>query len=115
MIDQYVKAFKNKDRKSLEKMFAPDMHFQDPSCGLINGKDNVLKIYDGIFQNDILSVELKRQVSQGSMYFVEFSLVLKDPSGNKLTVEGVDIIEIEKNQIKSIRAYLDTSPFIQKK
>ena len=115
MIDQYAQAFQRKDRKTLEKLFSPDMHFQDPSCALIKGKEKVLKIYDGLFQNDIISVEIRRQAVKGDLYFVEFSLVLKDPQRNRMTIDGVDLIEIKGNQIKSIRAYLDTSEFVQKR
>lgn len=113
MITQYIQAFQRKDLASLAKLFSEDMSFQDPSFGLIKGRENVLKAYKEIFKNDIVSADILRQGRVGNTHMFEFSLVLKDPQGKKIVVQGIDLIETSSAHITSIRAYLDTSEYVQ--
>ena len=113
MITQYIQAFQQKDLAAIAKLFSEDISFQDPSFGLIKGRENVLKAYKEIFKNDIVAADVLRQGKMGNLHVLEFSLVLKDPQGKKIVIEGIDLIETSPTYITSIRAYLDTSEFVQ--
>ncbi len=114
MINQYIQAFQRKDLAAIARLFSDDMSFQDPSFGLIKGRENVLAAYKEIFKNDIVSADIFRQGRVGNTHMFEFSLVLKDPQGKKIIVQGIDLIETSPTHITSIRAYLDTSEFVQR-
>ena len=89
-------------------MFSPKVTLQDPFVGKVEGKEEVLKIYQQIFEGNVLDVKILRKLQVGQCFAVEFRLGITDKLGNKSIIEGIDLIKVVNNQIESLRAYLDT-------
>ena len=112
IVEEYFDAFFRKDIPAISSMLDDQIVLQDPVVGRVSGKNNVLGIYEKIFEEFDIEINIKRTYSKTDLLFaVEFSLVLIDKHKNSTFVDGVDLIELSEQKIISIRAYLDTSEF----
>jgi ketosteroid isomerase-like protein len=111
ILQRYFEAFAKRDLSTTATLFSPEVQLQDPSAGLVRGRENVLKIYSGIFEAfPKIDVDLKRAYCRGAdSHAVEFDLELVTPDGKLVKLAGIDCIEHDGARIHSIRAYLDTS------
>jgi len=102
-------AVARKDLAAIAGMFTPDAWVQDPVVGRVQGRDQVVEMYRGMFAGAQVHLELKRFYDRGASGGAqEFELVLRDSQGEETRVDGVDLFEFEDGLISSIRAYLDT-------
>ena len=107
-IGQYFEAFCGKDIDTIRAMFAREVTLQDPFVGRVEGLENVMQVYQEMFAGNEFELEIRRQYQQdGQSYAVEFSLIITNRDGERTFIEGVDCIELRKEKIIAIRAYLD--------
>lgn len=99
----YVEAFNSKDLKKIAELVTNDFVLEDPVVKRIEGKKEVLKVIENIFNSCItLSFSAKNIYKDNNTTIIEFILNLDDT-----TLTGTDIIEWENNKMKELRAYLD--------
>ena len=103
MTKKYIEAFSNKDLKKCEELFSDEFALEDPVVKRIEGKKEVLKAIENIFNScKILKFRAKNIYQDKNITIIEFVLKLDDT-----TLKGTDIIEWENNKMKELRAYLD--------
>ena len=103
LTNDYIRAFCAKNIEAVAELMTDDVALEDPVIKRIEGKSAVLAAISGIFNGcHTLSFRDKKVFQDRHTTFIEFVLKLDDT-----TLEGVDIIVWENNQIKEIRAYLD--------
>ena len=112
LTQDYIKAFGTKDIHAISSMLCPSFTLCDPEIKKnapsgIQGKEACLKAMQGIFDScNTLSFKAKNIFVCENTTLIEFSLQL-----DSVSLEGVDIIEWEKNGetflMKELRAYLD--------
>jgi len=101
----YIDAFSNKDRQKCSELFCKDFSLEDPVVKRIEGKKEVLKAIENIFNScDILEFTANNIYKDNNTTIIEFILKL-----DNTTLSGTDIIEWENNKMKELRAYLDIS------
>ncbi|MDD2367941.1 MAG: nuclear transport factor 2 family protein [Sulfuricurvum sp.] len=101
---QYIKAFDTKDIKSIEQLLSKTFALEDPVVKRIEGKREVLKAIQSIFDScEKLNFKAKNIYQDHMTTIIEFILQL-----DETILTGTDIIEWnEQNQMTELRAYLD--------
>jgi len=100
---KYIKAFDSKDLEKCAELFTENFALEDPVVKRIEGKAEVLKAIEGIFNScNSLAFNAKNIYQDDQITIIEFILKLDDT-----ILTGVDIIEWEENKMKELRAYLD--------
>ncbi len=100
---KYITAFGNKDLAILSELFLDTFALEDPVVKRIEGKENVLKMIEGMFDSsNKLTFEAKNIYQDDKTTIIEFQLTLDDT-----ILTGTDIIEWEDDKMKELRAYLD--------
>lgn len=104
LTNQYIKAFDAKDLKGVEKLLSETFALEDPVVKRIEGKNEVLKAIQSIFDScDKLNFKAKNIYQDQATTLIEFVLEL-----DETILTGTDIIEWnEQNQMAELRAYLD--------
>lgn len=99
----YIEAFDTKDLQKCSELFREDFALEDPVLKRIEGKEDVLKAIENIF-NSCKKLEFiaKNIYQENQMTIIEFVLKLDDT-----VLTGIDIIEWEDERMKELRAYLD--------
>ena len=99
----YIEAFNNKDLEKISELFTNDFALEDPVVKRIEGKVEVLKSIQNLFDSCTkLSFEAKNIYQDNKTTIIEFILKL-----DETVLAGTDIIEWESNKMKELRAYLD--------
>jgi limonene-1,2-epoxide hydrolase len=100
---QYIEAFSNKDLQKCSKFFSKDFVLEDPIVKRVEGKDEVLKVFENIFNScNTLEFKAKNIYQDKNTTIIEFILILDDT-----ILKGTDIIEWKNNKMKELRAYFD--------
>lgn len=100
---QYIEAFNSKDLKKITELLIDDFALEDPIVKRMEGKNEVLKSIQTLFDSCItLSFKAKNIYQDNNTTMIEFILKL-----DETTLTGTDIIEWENNKMKELRAYLD--------
>ena len=116
LIEKYCEAFGRRDLSTISNLLDKNIILQDSIIGKISGKNDVLKIFEKMFDQFKIDFEVKKIYSSSNYSFaIEFYLILIDEQKNEQTVEGVDLIQLSEDKIISIRAYLDTSLNVTRK
>jgi len=103
LTQEYIFAFNSKDSEKLSNLFIDDFALEDPVVKRIEGKENVLKAIQNIFDSsNQLSFKAENIFVDGNISIIEFILTLDDT-----VLTGVDIIEWDGNKMTELRAYLD--------
>lgn len=100
---KYIDAFDKKDLNTVSELFINDFALEDPVVKRVEGKVDVLKAIESIFNScETLDFSAKNIYIDGNITIIEFVLKLDDT-----ILTGTDIIEWENNKMKELRAYLD--------
>lgn len=100
---KYIKAFSNKDLQKCRELFSDEFALEDPVVKRIEGKKEVLKAIENIFNScNTLEFKAKNIYQDKNITIIEFVLKLDDA-----ILKGTDIIEWENGKMKELRAYLD--------
>ena len=103
LTEQYIEAFTNKDITKLSILFIDDFSLEDPIVKRIEGKENVIRVIQDIFDScNTLSFQAKNIFIDNHVSIIEFTLKL-----DSTVLTGIDIIEWEGSKMKELRAYLD--------
>lgn len=103
LTQKYIESFNNKDLNMVSELLSNDFALEDPVVKRVEGKDNVLKTIEGIFNScENLNFSAKNIYQDNETTIIEFILKLDDT-----ILTGTDIIEWENNKMKELRAYLD--------
>jgi limonene-1,2-epoxide hydrolase len=114
VLDDYIAAVAHRDLAAVEQFLAENVVVQDPCCGRITGRAKVLALYRTLFACRQLTLEVRRAAALGNdTYVLEFHLVIVRDDQSRSVVDGVDLLVVSENRILSLRAYLDTSVFVQ--
>ena len=100
---KYIEAFSNKDLQKCDELFNDDFALEDPIVKRVEGKNEVLKVIENIFNScNELEFRAKNIYQDKNITIIEFILRL-----DNTILSGTDIIEWENNKMKELRAYLD--------
>lgn len=104
LTQQYINAFDAKDINKVAGLLSESFALEDPVVKRIEGKQEVLKTIQGIFDSSQkLSFQAKNIYQDKTTTIIEFILQL-----DETILKGTDIIEWnEHNQMTELRAYLD--------
>ena len=100
---KYIEAFDSKNIDVCGELFQKNFVLEDPVVKRIEGKEEVLKVMQGIFDScTTLDFSAKNIYEDNQTTIIEFILKLDDT-----TLTGTDIIEWQDGKMKELRAYLD--------
>lgn len=103
LTQKYIEAFDSKNLVKCSELFTDDFSLEDPVVKRIDGKEEVLKAIEGIFNScSTLQFSAKNIYQDNQTTIIEFTLKLDDT-----VLSGTDIIEWKDNKMKELRAYLD--------
>lgn len=104
LTQQYINAFDAKNLDTISALLSETFALEDPVVKRIEGKLEVLKAIQGIFDScSELSFSAKNIYQDQTTTIIEFVLQLDDT-----VLTGTDIIEWnEQNKMHELRAYLD--------
>jgi hypothetical protein len=99
--NQYFTAWNNHDLKTLRNLFDEEIVLQDWDIHE-TGIENVLKANSNIFKTvPSIKVEILNMAISSKKIMIEIKVLLNEDE----SLDVVDILEIENNLIKSIKAY----------
>ena len=99
--NQYFTAWNNHDLNALRNLFNENIVLQDWDIHEI-GIENVLKANSNIFNTvPLIKVEIFNMAISNNKIMVELKVLLNE----HLSMDVVDVLEIDNNLIKSIKAY----------
>lgn len=103
VIEDYLYFFENKDIESIEGIFSEDCTLTDWNVGIVEGKQEVMQVFQNIFSNadDIVTDITHIHEDIGGILTCEMKL---EVDGEKMIV--ADIFEFDNDdKIKRLRAY----------
>jgi predicted ester cyclase len=125
--ERYFKSANNRDLKAIEQLLHPDIHVTVGTIGVEEGRQAVLESMQKQFTAfPDGRAEIRNMVAQGSTVVVEYAIrgtqsgplqkfdkSSTQPPTNKLLENiGVDVLEVEGDQIRRVRTYYDRVPIL---
>jgi len=124
---RYFKGINNHDLKAIEQLLHPEIEVTVTTIGVRQGRQAVLEFMQNLFTAfPDHREEIRNMVAQGSTVVVEvatrgtqrgplqkFDKSSTQPPTNKLVENiGVDVLEVEGDQIRRARIYYDRVPIL---
>lgn len=107
IVDQYFRAFTNKDLAAMRKLLHDDVYFKGPVAELDNADD----FMEGIthLAANMSSAERHIVFEQGEDVCQIYDMVLAEPA---VTVPVAQWLKVRDNKIAVLRAYSDARPLL---
>jgi ketosteroid isomerase-like protein len=112
--ESYWRSECARDIDGVLRHYQPDARFVAPGWDLV-GHHEVRRYYEeSAAQFPGLEVEVVGDYGDGDTAVVEWSAVLIDEKGVRYPISGVNVIKLEGDRFKEVRAYFDVSGLPQK-
>lgn len=123
LIDSYFRAWNAHDSAALSRAFAPDGTYEDPTTGGKVTGTAIAGVAERLFEAlPDLAFERAEAIGSGSRRVVEWLMrghnrgTLRagiEPTGQAVTLAGVDVFDVDPRGIRSVRGYFDQKAFVE--